>query len=326
VSIQEQGPLAIGIDVGGTKIAAAVVDASGNVLGGARTETPTGGSAAEAAVALEEAIVRIVSELQVEQPVVGVGLGIAGLVATPGDVVMTATNLRLEQHPLRDRLQDQLGVPVRIENDATAAAWAEYRFGAGAGADPLLVVTVGTGLGGGIVVGGELVRGAFGTAGEVGHVVLERDGRPCECGDRGCLEQYASGRALVREARLMVRDFAGASLGLVARCDGDPAKLDGHAVTAAAQGGDAGALRVFGTVGAALGRGIASIVNVLDPAVVVIGGGVAEAGDLLLEPTRAAFAQHVIGTGHRPLAPIVPALAGNRAGAIGAADLVRLLA
>jgi glucokinase len=311
-------PLAIGVDIGGTKIAAAVVDADGAIVD--RTRRPTPG---QDIPALEDAIVEMTAELAARHPVVALGIGIAGLVSADGDIVHIGTHLALDQAPLKESLERRIDLPVRLENDATAAAWAIYRFGVGAGADPLLVVTVGTGLGGGIVVGGELVRGAFGAAGEVGHTVLERDGRPCPCGDRGCLEQYASGRALVREARQMVRDHPGASHGLVARCEGDPAKLEGPAVTEAAREGDPGALRAFATVGAALGRGLASITNVLDPGVVVLGGGVSEAGALLLDPTRESFEAHVNGRGHRPAAELVLAGLGNDAGAIGAADLAR---
>lgn len=205
--------LAIGIDIGGTKIAAVVVDSVGHRVDKARRPTP-GHDAAQ----VEDAVVDLVDELRGRQDVSSVGVAVAGLV-DPDGVVMDAVHLAMDHHPLRARLQERIGMPVQVENDGTAAAWAEYRFGKGAGADPLLVVTVGTGLGGGLVVGGKLIRGAFGTAGEVGHVVIEREGgRPCPCGDRGCLEQYSSGRALVREARRMVKEFPGASHGLVERC------------------------------------------------------------------------------------------------------------
>ena len=310
--------LAVGVDIGGTKTAAVVVNDEGRILDRARRP-----SASTDADQLVEEVAALVLGLRERHEVGSVGIGVAGLVDPEGDVVMTATHLALDGHPLRAKLEAAVGLPVRVDNDGTVAAWAEYRFGAGVGADPLLVVTVGTGLGGGLVVGGRLVRGAFGTAGEVGHVVLERDGRPCSCGDRGCVEQYASGRALLREARALVRDFPGASPGLVQRCGGDPARLDGPAVTAAAVDGDVGALRAFALVGAALGRGIASIANVLDPSRVVIGGGVAEAGELLMAPTREAFAAHVVGHGHREAAELVLATLGNEAGAVGAADLGR---
>lgn len=310
--------LAIGIDIGGTKIAGVVVDEDGHRVDKARRPTP-----GDDAGKVEDAVVDLVDELRSRHDIASVGVAVAGLVS-PDGVVMDATHLAMDHHPLRDRLQGLIGLPVDIENDGTAAAWAEHRFGSGSDADPLLVATVGTGLGGGLVVSGQLVRGAFGTAGEIGHVVVERDGgRPCPCGDRGCLEQYASGRALVREARRMVREFAGASHGLVRRCDGDPEQLDGPAVTDAAREGDPGALRAFAAVGEALGRGLASVANVLDPSRIVIGGGVSEAGDLLLTPTVAAFGQHVIGRGQRPIAELVLARLLNDAGAVGAADLAR---
>ena len=315
----ETAGLAIGVDVGGTKTAAAVVDARGRIVDRARRAT-LGQDVRE----VEDAIAEMTDELRTRhEGVVAVGVGIAGLVDPSGDVVRTATHLAIHHEPVRARIESRVGLPVRVENDGTAAAWAEYRFGAGGGADPVLVVTVGTGLGGGLIVGGALIRGASGTAGEIGHSVLERDGRPCPCGDRGCLEQYASGRALVREARDLVREHPGASHGLVSRCDGDPEKIDGPAVTEAAREGDPGALRAFERVGTALGHGLASVANVLDPARIVLGGGVSEAGELLLAPTRTAFALHVVGRGERPLAELVLAALGNDAGAVGAADLAR---
>src|SRR6478752_7189479 len=310
--------LSIGIDIGGTKIAATVVDNAGHRVDRGRRPTPS-----DDAIKVEEAVVDLVDELRARQPIASVGIAVAGLV-DPDGVVMDAVHLAMDNHPFGENLRDRINLPLSVDNDGTAAAWAEYRFGKGAGADPLLVVTVGTGLGGGLVVGGKLIRGAFGTAGEVGHIVIEREGgRPCPCGDRGCLEQYSSGRALVREAQHMVREFAGASHGLVARCDGDPEKLDGPSVTAAAQEGDAGALRAFETIGTALGRGLASITNVIDPQRIVLGGGVSEAGDLLLTPTLAAYRKHVVGRDQRPLAEVVLARLGNDAGAVGAADLSR---
>ena len=310
--------LAIGIDVGGTKVAAVVVDRAGHRLEKARRPTPSADASQ-----VEDVVVDLVDELRSRHDARTVGVAVAGLV-DPQGVVMDAVHLAMDHHPFRSRLEERLHLPVTVENDGTAAAWAEYRFGKGAGADPLLVVTVGTGLGGGLVVGGKLIRGAFGTAGEIGHVVVERDGgRPCPCGDRGCLEQYASGRALVREAQRLMQEHPGAAHGLVERSGGDPDRLDGPAVTEAARAGDPAALRSFAAIGGALGRGLASVANVIDPERIVIGGGVAEAGDLLLTPLLEVFSQHMIGRAQRPLAEVVLARMGNDAGAAGAADLAR---
>ena len=206
-------------------------------------------------------------------------------------------------------------VPVTLDNDANSAAWAEHRFGAGRGVEDLVMITVGTGIGGGLVLGNRLYRGAFGIAGEPGHTQVVENGRPCPCGNFGCLEQYASGRALVFEAR------AAADSGLEEPIiDG----VTGPAVTAAAARGDAAALAAFDAVGHWLGVGIANLAAVLDPALIVLGGGVSDAGALLLGPARKAFASSLSGRGHRPLARIELAALGSEAGLVGAADLARL--
>ena len=264
------------------------------------------------------------AELRARHQVVAVGVGAAGYIDAAGDTVLAATHLAWVQEPLREKLQALLGLPVHVENDGTAAAWAEHRFGAGEGADPLLVVTVGTGLGGGIVVGDRMLPGHSGVTAEVGHVVLVRDGRPCRCGDRGCLEEYASGRALTREARAQAALHPGVAHGLLARSGGDPEAIEGPMITAAAQDGDLVAVRALATIGAALGRGLGSLVNVLDPQRVVVGGGVAEAGELLLGPAREELARHVLASRYRAVPELVLATLGNDAGAVGAADLARL--
>lgn len=308
---------ACGIDIGGTKIAGAVVAADGTVLSEARVISPATESAA-----IEAAAAGLIARFAQEHPIASVGVGAAGYVDETRSEVRFAPNIAWRHEPLGRDLAELVGLPVVVENDANAAAWGEFRFGAGRDVDDQLMVTVGTGVGGGIIVGGRLLRGAFGAAAEIGHLRLVPQGRLCGCGNHGCFEQYASGSALVRSTR---EEAAGSTLArdLVERAGGDPAAITGPMITAAAQDGDRFAREQFATLGHWLGGGIASLVAVLDPAVVVIGGGVSEAGDLLLDPIREAFAHELTGRGYRPEAQIRPAELGNRAGVIGAADLSR---
>jgi glucokinase len=189
--------------------------------------------------------------------------------------------------------------------------------------DDLVLVTVGTGIGGGIVLGGKLFRGSFGIAAEMGHFRVVPDGHRCGCGNRGCWEQYASGRALVREAQEIAIASPAQAGELLALGGGTPEGITGPMVTKAASSGDPAALECFRIVGTWLGQGLADLAAVLDPAVFVVGGGVSEAGDLLVEPARTAYANALTGRGHRPQAQIVLAELGNEAGIVGAADLAR---
>ena len=312
------GPLTVGIDVGGTKILGGVVDPDGVILEELRVESP-----AADAEQIEKAIDHLVSELRSRHDIAAVGVGVAGYVDKARAVVLFAANLALLNVNLKAELEERIGIPVVVENDANAAAWGEFTFGAGHDVDHLLLVTVGTGIGGGIVHEGELFRGAFGVAAEIGHMRVVPDGLLCGCGNRGCFEQYASGRALVREARAQARVGSLLAKHLVDLAGGDPDQITGPLVTQAAQDGDPFAAELIASLGRWLGEGIASLTDVLDPAVVVIGGGVSEAGDMLLTPVRAAFAAHLTGRGHRPTLEIRKARLGNRAGLIGAADLAR---
>ena len=293
--------LTIGVDVGGTKVAAGVVDDAGHVVERVRRATPS-----SQYPAMLGAIADAVGELAGRHPVTGVGLAIAGNVDRAGSSVLFSPHLPLAGEPLREDLQRVTGLPVVLDNDANAAAWAEYRFGAH-GHDDLLMVTLGTGLGAGLVLGGQLYRGAFGYAGEAGHVLVEVDGRPCPCGATGCLERYASGTAL-----------------LTAYVEaGGEASVAGPAITEAARSGSSPALAAYRSVGWWLGYGLASLVAVLDPGVIVVGGGLVAAGELLLGPAREALAGSVTGGGRRPLPALHPARMGNDAGMEGAADLAR---
>ncbi len=310
--------LSCGVDVGGTKIAGGVVDEDGTIVEELRVESP-----ATDTEAIEVAIAGLVTELRSRHEITCVGVGAAGYVDRARAVVMFAPNIAWRNVDLKAELEDRVDLPVVIENDANAAAWGEFRYGAGHDVDDLLLVTVGTGVGGGVVLDGELYRGAFGVGAEIGHMRVVPDGILCGCGNKGCFEQYGSGSALVREARIAASGGSLLARGLLDRADGDPGKITGPLITAAAQDGDAFAIEQFALVGRWLGEGIASLTAVLDPAVVVIGGGVSEAGDLLLDPIRAAFSSQLTGRGHRPTLEIRKARLGNRAGLIGAADLAR---
>jgi glucokinase len=238
-----------------------------------------------------------------------------------GGVVRSAPHLPLAEFALADELAGRLGVPVVVDNDATCAAWAEWRLGAARDRSDVVVVTLGTGIGAGIVSGGRLMRGAHGFAGEVGHMIVDPDGPPCPCGQRGCWERFASGSALGAAARKAAA--AGELPRVVDLAGGDAAAVQGEHLTAAAADGDGPALEVLGRFAWWLGLGLANLANAFDPEAFVMGGGVLEAGPLLLPPTRDAFAALVEAADHRPEVPIVLAELGDRAGAIGAAGLAR---
>ncbi|GAA1489600.1 ROK family glucokinase [Brachybacterium sacelli] len=310
--------LSIGVDIGGTKIAAGVVDEDGEVIAATTRSTP-----ATDPELLEAGVADAVAELRTDHEVVGVGVGAAGFVSSDRRTVKFAANLAWREHPLADELERLTGLPVVIENDANAAGWAEYRFGAATAARHMLMVTVGTGLGGAIVLDGRLIRGSGGFAGEVAHMTAVPDGQWCGCGRKGCLEQYTAGTALVRTAKR--RASAGDPLmgPLVQAAGGARKEIDGPLITRLAQQGDPGAVELIAELGSWLGIGVASISSLLDPDMIVVGGGVAAAGDLLLDPARDSYAAHLTARTHRELAPFVLAGMGNRAGIVGAADLAR---
>jgi glucokinase len=306
--------LTVGVDVGGTKIAAGVVDEEGKILEEQRCHTPARDTAQT-----QSAIVGLVKDLAARHDVAAVGIGAAGFVGADRTTVLFAPNLAWRDEPLGAAVHAQVGVPVIVENDVNAAAWGEFRFGAGADVDDLLMVAVGTGVGGGIVLGGQLLRGSFGVAGEIGHMRVVPNGLPCGCGRHGCWEQYASGRALVREARARVWDGDP----LLELAGGSATGITGPMITKEAQAGDALCISLLADLGQWLGEGIASLAAILDPRVVVIGGGVGDAGDLVLEPIRKAFDDNLPAAANRPHLQVRLATLGNEAGMIGAADLAR---
>ncbi|MDP9394917.1 MAG: ROK family glucokinase [Actinomycetota bacterium] len=311
--------LTIGVDVGGTKVAAGVVDDNGELLAEVRRDTPATGSGA-----VVDTIVAVIEELRLRYAVTAVGVAAPGFVDETRSVVRIAPNIPgWRDLPLRVEIEKATGLHAVVENDANAAAWAEVRHGAGRGQSDVICVTVGTGVGGGIVSGGELHRGRFGNAAEVGHMKVMAEGRPCGCGQRGCWEQYASGSALVREVRARAAAARFDAHLLLSLGDGTPEGVSGRHVTEAARGGDPVAIASFEEVGRWLGLGMADLAAVLDPGCFVVGGGVSEAGELLLSPARRAYEENLSGQGFRPVAEIRAARFGNDAGMIGAADLAR---
>ncbi|WP_307871344.1 ROK family glucokinase [Micromonospora sp. M61] len=298
------------MDVGGTKMVAGVVDAAGRVVARRTDRTPV-----ETADVLP-AMCRLIRTVRGEHEIGAVGVGAAGFVDLHGATVLFAKHIGWAGEPVRETLAGVLGLPVVVENDANAAAWGEARHGAGQGESSLVCVTIGTGIGGGLIVDGKLFRGGHGVAAELGHLCVVPDGHRCGCGAFGCWEMYGSGGALVREGRRR---------GAVAAAGADA--LAGSAISRAGRAGDPVALDVLAWLADWIGRGLAGLAAVLDPPCFVLGGGVvAEAGDLLLEPIRTSFRRHLTGAEHRPAARVVPAALGHDAGLIGAADLARAAA
>jgi glucokinase len=311
-------PLTVGVDIGGTKVLAGVVDGSGNVL--AVEQRPTPGHDVRA---VEDTIVDLVRGFAASYDVAAVGVGAAGFVDATRSVVMFSPHLDWRHEPLRDRVGSRLRVPVVVDNDANAAALAESRFGAGRGDRFVLCVTLGTGIGGALVIDNKVFRGAHGMAGEFGHMQVVPDGHRCPCGNRGCWEQYASGNALVRDARELMRANSPVARHLRDLVDDDVDALQGPQITQAARDGDPLSTELFADIGAWLGVGLAGLAAAFDPHRIIVGGGLSAAGDLLLAPARQSFARTLTGRGHRPEPPLVAARLGPRAGFIGAADMAR---
>ena len=314
---------AIGIDIGGTKVAGGLVDVEGQITHRARRDTP---HRSKRPSVVEDTIVEVVNELiQIAgaESVAAVGIGAAGFVAADRATVVFAPHLSWRHEPLQQALQKRVALPIFVDNDANAAAWAEWKFGAAQGESHLMMITLGTGIGGGILTNGEVQRGRFGIAGEFGHMQVVPGGHRCECGNRGCWEQYASGNALVREARSLVLADSPIAKDLLDRVEGIPDNLTGPVITEAARAGDPTARELLTEIGNWLGVGMANLAAAFDPGTFVIGGGLSAAGDLLLDPARETFKRQLTGRGYRPEARIVAAELGNDAGLIGAADLAR---
>ena len=310
--------LTIGVDIGGTKIAAGVVDEEGSIL--ARVKVPTPPTARGVVDAIAEAVREVAAG---DRSIEAVGVGAAGYVDDKRATVLFAPNLDWRGEPLKDKVEQRVGLPVVVENDANAAAWGEYRFGAGQGHHDVVCITLGTGLGGGIIIGGKLYRGRFGVAGEFGHIRVVPDGLQCRCGRQGCWEQYASGSALVRYARQRVAADPENAVRLLRLGDGTPEGVEGQHVSKAAQEGDPVAIDSIGELARWAGVGLADLTSLFDPSAFIIGGGVSDAGDVVLEPIRESYRRWLVQARHRPHAQVLAAQLGGRAGLVGAADLAR---
>lgn len=308
----------IGIDIGGTKIAAALVDAGGSVIRQQRLPTP-----ANDPDALIDAVIGLIEELAEGEEVLGVGVAAAGFIDAQQANIIYAPNLSWRNEPFKSKLEAKLSLPVVIENDANAAAWAEYRFGAGVGFRHMVMLTIGTGVGGAVITDSKMLRGGFGIAGELGHLRMVPNGLLCGCGQNGCLEAYASGTALLKAAKALASSSDPAGQRLRELQSGGQ-ELSGQEVYSAIQEGDPGALGLLQEMGSWLGQAVASLTAVLDPEIVVIGGGVSVAGDLLLDPIRSAYLEHLPARGFRPELKIIAAEFVNNAGVVGAADLARV--
>ncbi|WP_406266580.1 ROK family glucokinase [Streptomyces sp. NBC_00191] len=309
--------LTIGVDIGGTKIAAGVVDEEGTILETYTVPTP---STPEGIV---DAICSAVAGAGEGHDIEAVGIGAAGYVDDKRATVLFAPNIQWRHEPLKDKVEQRVGLPVVVENDANAAAWGEYRFGAGQGHEDVICITLGTGLGGGIIIGNKLRRGRFGVAAEFGHIRVVPDGLLCGCGSQGCWEQYASGRALVRYAKQRANATPENAEVLLGLGDGTVAGIDGKHISAAARQGDPVAIDSFRELARWAGAGLADLASLFDPSAFIVGGGVSDEGELVLDPIRNSFRRWLIGGQWRPHAQVLAAQLGGKAGLVGAADLAR---
>ena len=309
--------LTVGVDVGGTSVRAGVVDAEGNVHDTARTPTP------RSETALEAALAAVVGELAARHPVKAVGLALAGFVTPDRRGVRFAPHLAWRDAPVADRMAERIGMPVFVEHDANAAALAERHFGAASGTATTVFVALGTGIGSALLIDGRLYRGAFGVAPELGHLRVVPDGRPCPCGKNGCWERYCSGTALATTAVEMLARDPGRSPVLRRLVAGDPGRVTGQRVAAAARDGDPVACAAMDDLARWLGEGLALVADVFDPELVVIGGGGSGSAPLFLDEAREHYSAAVTGAGRRPLARIRTAQLGEAAAVVGAAQLAR---
>jgi glucokinase len=307
---------AIGVDLGGTKMLIGVLDSESEVKFESR-EASTGQTEEQ----LGELLVREIEEAREARPgVAAVGLGIPATIDHDRGIAVSAVNLPLADLAIRDIVSERVGLPVFVDNDGNVAALAEYLYGAARGMPHIVMLTVGTGIGGGLILGGEIYRGSTGAGAELGHVVIQADGPPCQgnCPNHGCVEALASGTALGREGRAAAESAPDSALGKVLAEGGE---IDGRAVTESALAGDETARGVFELIGGRLGVACSSLANIFQPNAIVVGGGVIAAGDLLLEPARREIRERAL----KPMneTPILEATLGNDAGMIGAAALAR---
>jgi glucokinase len=308
---------AIGVDLGGTKMLLGVLDGDSKTVWESRER-----SAGEGEGELVELLVREVEEARAARSgVEAIGMGIPATIDHEKGIAVSAVNLPIEDLPIRDLVMDRTGLPTFVDNDANVAALAEHLFGAARGSRNAVMLTIGTGIGGGLILGGEIYRGSTGAGAELGHMAIQMDGPGCQgnCPNRGCVETFASGTALGREGLAAAEGEPDSAIGKLL-AEGEA--IDGKAVTVAALAGDATSISVFELVGRRLGVALASFANIFEPEVIVVGGGVIAAGDLLLEPARAELRDRAL----RPMnaTPVVAAELGEDAGMIGAAAMARI--
>lgn len=309
--------LTIGVDIGGTKVAAGVVDEDGTVLETSKVPTP------KTTEGVIDGIAEVVRDASANHRVEAVGIGVPGYVDDKRATVLFTPNLTWRHEPVKDLVEQRVDLPVVIENDANAAAWGEYRFGAGKGHEDVVCITLGTGLGGGIVIGGQLHRGRFGVAAEFGHIRMVPDGLLCGCGNQGCWEQYASGRALVRYARQRAAATPEEATRLLSLGGGTLDGIDGQHISQAALEGDPVSIDSFRELARWVGAGLADLASLFDPSAFIVGGGVSDEGELVLEPIRKSYRRWLVGAQWRPQAQVLAAQLGGRAGLVGVADLAR---
>jgi glucokinase len=306
--------IAIGADLGGTKLLVGAVDSEQRILH--RGQESSHGSSGEQVLTMLEKEVN--AALETCPDAVAVGLGIPARIDRRRGVAIGAVNLPIADLPVRERMRERLPIPVFVDNDGNCAALAEHLFGAGKGAQDIVLLTIGTGIGGGLILDGELYRGSTGAGAELGHVVIEIDGPPCQgsCPNRGCVETFASGTALAREGRAAADREPDSALG---RLIASGEEISGQAVTSAAIAGDELARQVVAVAGRHLGAALSSFANIFDPDLIVIGGGVSAAGDLLLDPARSELRARALSPMNQT--PVVLAEMGPDAGMVGAAAM-----
>lgn len=311
--------LTIGIDIGGTKVLGGVVDSSGKIIDSARRPTPLSGGKE-----LVATIIDLINEFKGKHQIAGIGISVAALISKDQGTIVGAPNIaNLSKLNFVSEIKKVFSLPVIAENDANAAMWAEYKFGNAKGLNPVMFFIIGTGMGGGLVIDGKLFRGANGIGAEFGHMIVQPNGVKCGCGAYGCIEQYASGSALMRYAKAAISENPAAGAELLELCGVDIENLTGSALTQAAKKGNEMALAAFHKQADWLGSACASYTLLLDPQAIVVGGGVIEAGELFLTPVRSAMEKYMPFAGTHLLPKIIAAKFGNDAGLIGAAELVR---
>ena len=316
-TVIKSSDLTIGIDIGGTKISAGVVDSSGNLIDSSRISTPT-----EGGKELILAVINLIKELKEKHEIKGIGISIAALISSDYGTIVGAPNIaNLSKLNFVNEIKAEFKLPIVVENDANSAMWAEFKFGNAKGLNPVMFFIIGTGVGGGLVIDGKLFKGANGIGAEFGHMCVVPNGLLCGCGSKGCIEQYASGGALIRYANEAIIDNPQGSETLLSFGEG---KLTGSGLTKAAKAGNELALAAFNKQADWLGLACASYSLIIDPEAIIIGGGVADAGELFLAPVREAMRKYMpFAESHVP-PKIIAAKFGNDAGLIGAADLVRV--